>query len=88
MRLIAFTLLVFAAFTTTSGAQQETVLTRDDGAYLTVRTDESGTTVIEEKEGLARTPVSPEESSHWNKVFEFTRERGKVVSHRNLLPQQ
>ena len=61
---------------------------RVDGSYLTVRTDESGTAVIEEKEGLARTPVSPEESAHWNKVFEFTKERGKIISNRSTMPQQ
>ena len=46
---------------------------RPDGTYVTVRTDESGTTVNEEKQGKAREPISPGDEAHWGKVFQLTK---------------
>ena len=60
-------------------AQTETVIQRPSGERVTVRTDESGTTVIQTKSGAAaKLPEGPGEEAHRDKVYEFTREGGKI----------
>lgn len=83
MRQLAFAASVLAILTVPALAQQETLILKADGAYSTVRSDESGTTTIDEKEGPKAVAISPEEKAHWEKVFEFTGRGGKVISHQN-----
>lgn len=75
-------LILMSALAAGAQAQQETLVVRADGAHVTVRTDESGTTVDTEKQGFAREPISPQEEAHWSKVYELTKEGGRVVAHR------
>jgi hypothetical protein len=86
MRTLVLTLLCMAGLVTSAMAQTETLLSRSDGAHVTVRTDESGTTVNDEKQGTERAPISPEEKAHWDKVFELTQGGARVLSHRTPPP--
>jgi len=74
--------IFMTALCASAQAQQETLVMRADGAPVTVRTDESGTTVDSEKKGFAGEPISPQEEAHWAKVYELTKEGGRVVAHR------
>ena len=87
MRHFAFAVSVLALLTGPALAQQETLIQKTDGAYTTVRSDESGTTTIDEKEGPKDVPISPQEKAHWEKVFEFTGQGGKVISHQTSTAQ-
>jgi hypothetical protein len=65
-------------------AQQETTVKDASGDRMTVRTDESGTTVINEPKGEAGAPaVLPAEQQHREKVQELTRGGGKVESEKS-----
>ena len=60
-------------------AQTETVIQQPSGARVTVRTDESGTTVIQTKpDDAAKLPEAPGADAHRDKVYEFTKEGGKI----------
>ena len=48
-----------------------------------MRTDESGTTVNEEKSDMRNEPISPGELAHWAKVHELTKDGARAVSHRS-----
>ena len=66
---------------------QETLIQKTDGTYSKVRSDESGITTIDEKDGPKAVPISPQEKAHWEKVFEFTGQGGKIISHQPLAAQ-
>lgn len=81
MRLVILSLSLALSLTSHVWADQETLLEKADGNHGTVRTDESGTT-IEALKSVRTEPVSPAEKQHWGKVFELTKEGGRILSHR------
>ncbi|MDP2355271.1 MAG: hypothetical protein Q8M31_04325 [Beijerinckiaceae bacterium] len=83
MRMKICCLTLFLTASTVALAQQETLVVRSDGAHVTVRSDESGTTVSEEKAGFVTEPISPQETAHWNRVHELTKDGGKIIAHRS-----
>ncbi len=82
MRLKICCLTLMLTASTMALAQQETLIVRADGAHVTVRTDESGTTVNDEKAGFAAEAISPQEDAHWSRVHTLTKDGGKVIAHR------
>ena len=59
--------------------EHETVVKKPDGTTVTVRTDESGTTIIKNTPAeAAKLPISPGEKEHNDKVYELTKQGGKV----------
>lgn len=82
MRLKFCCLTLMLTASTMALAQQETLIVRADGAHVTVLTDESGTTVNEEKVSFAAEPISPQEEAHWTRVHTLTKDGGKVIAHR------
>ncbi len=81
MKICCLTLMLTAS--TVALAQQETLVVRSDGAHVTVRSDESGTTVSEQKAGFVAEPISSQETGHWNRVHELTKDGGKIIAHRS-----
>ena len=60
-------------------SQTETVIKQPNGERVIVRTDESGTTVIQAKpDEAAKLPEPPGPDAHQNKVYEYTKENGKI----------
>ena len=83
MRALFLTAAILMA-ATPAMSEQETLVRRPDATYVTVRTDESGTTVNEEKQGKAGEPISPGDEAHWGKVFELTKAGAQVISHKSV----
>ena len=83
MRAAITSLPIILLLTCAASAQQVTVVEKAGGGIVTVRTDESGTTVNEEKTGVRNEPISPGDLAHWSKVYEFTKDGAKVLSHRS-----
>lgn len=64
-------------------AQEETKVITPDGQNLTVRTDESGTTVSKDDPGAA--PATTQlEQQHREAVKEVTKSGGEVMQERNV----
>ncbi len=83
MRRLASVISIMGILTAPAIAQQETLIRNANGGYTIVRSDESGTTTIEEKEGAKATAISPQEKERWDKVFEFTGRGGQVIAHQS-----
>ena len=80
----AFVALAFVCAAAPAWAQRETVIVTPGGEKVTVRTDESGTTVIRNDPGQnAKLPLRPGMDAHREKVDEFTREGGKIELERS-----
>lgn len=65
-------------------AAEETKVRAPDGQNLTVRTDESGTTVSKDAPGAAAPAPTQLEKQHHEAVKELTKSGGEVLEERNV----